>query len=254
MEGKRIDGEWNNMEANGLNILQPRQSLWERCFGRNDVLDDFPSASHANLLYINAFLDGNEGTFGHSLLVANFTVEFSRTLGINDRDFLVSMIRGSLLHDIGKLAVPKSILRKPGPLTEAERDIIKKHPIIGYRMIEKFPVLKKSAPIVLFHHENYDGTGYPFGLAAQEIPFPARIFSLVDTLDALTSDRSYRKGMCFETAFEEIKMGSGTQFDPLLTEVFLSISLDRWKRIKSRTQEKFRFVQYCDFYDEVTPP
>ncbi|MBN1274209.1 MAG: HD-GYP domain-containing protein [Candidatus Aminicenantes bacterium] len=233
------------METNTLNVFGPERFLENECFGQEDFLLDFPSVSHSNLLYINAFLDGNEGTFGHSLLVANYTLAFLRALGIKDREFFLLMLRGSLLHDIGKLAIPKSILRKPGPLSESEREIVKKHPIIGYRMIEKFAFLKKAAAVVLFHHENYDGTGYPFGLTAQEIPFPARVFSLVDTLDALTSDRSYRKGTDFEGAFDEIKRGSGTQFDPLLSEVFLSISLERWKRIKVRTQEKYRFVREC---------
>jgi putative nucleotidyltransferase with HDIG domain len=191
---------------------------------------------NTNFLYLLAVTDGNEDTLCHSQLVARYTLLFAKALGIENEQFLVHIERGALLHDIGKRGIPEYILGKPGPLTEKEKDIIKEHPLIGFEMLEEFEFLKKAAQIVLFHHERYDGNGYPFGLANGEIPLEARIFALVDTLDVITSDRPYRKGKSFEEAYKEIERARGIQFDPSLVDVLLSIPKEKWAKIKAKTK------------------
>jgi putative nucleotidyltransferase with HDIG domain len=190
---------------------------------------------HSNLLYLIAATDGNEDAVGHSQLVARYTLVLTRALGIDDREFSVNIERGALLHDIGKIGIPESILRKAGPLTEKEREIIKEHPLLGYEMVEEFQSLHKASRVVLFHHESYDGSGYPYGLRAEEIPLEARIFSIADTLDAITSDRPYRRGQSFRAAFDEIERFRGTQFDPQIADAFLSVPEEKWRQAKYDT-------------------
>lgn len=195
---------------------------------------------NSNLLYSIAATDGNEDTLGHSQLVSRYTLMLTKALSIEDKNCLVNIERGALLHDIGKIGIPEAILRKPGSLTMMERKIVKEHPLIGYEMLEEFSFLKKAAQVVLYHHESYEGSGYPYGLIGEEIPLEARIFSLADTLDAITSDRPYRKAQGFEEAIGEIEKGKGSQFDPQVVEAFLSVSKDRWQQIKAETDESFR--------------
>jgi putative nucleotidyltransferase with HDIG domain len=194
---------------------------------------------HSNLLYLIAATDGNEDTFGHSQLVARYTLILTRALGIDDREFSVDIERGALLHDIGKIGIPESILRKAGPLTEKEREIIKEHPLLGYEMVEEFQSLHKASRVVLFHHESYDGSGYPYGLKGEEVPLEARIFSIADTLDAMTSDRPYRKGQSFRMAFDEIERFRGKQFDPHIVDAFLSVPEEKWRQAKYDTGNTF---------------
>ena len=187
---------------------------------------------NSNFLYLIAITDGNEDTLGHSQLVSKYSILFARALGIEDRNFLYDLENGALLHDIGKIGIPEFVLRKDGPLTSREKEVVREHPLLGYEMIEEFVFLKKAAEVVLCHHERYDGTGYPFGLSGEEIPLGARIFALADTLDAITSDRPYRKGKSFEEAMREIEKGRESQFDPHLTDVFLSVPREKWQDIK----------------------
>ncbi len=190
----------------------------------------------SNLLYLIAITDGNEDTLGHSQLVSSYAVLFARELGFEDRRFLLDLERGALLHDIGKIGIPEFVLRKDGPLTGREKAVVREHPLLGYEMIKEFDFLEVPSQIVLFHHECYDGTGYPFGLREEEIPLGARIFALADTLDAITSDRPYRKGKTFEDAFKEIEKGRESQFDPLLMDVFLSVPMEKWQDIKENSR------------------
>lgn len=191
---------------------------------------------NSNLLYLISATDGNEDTLGHSQLVASYSLVLTKALGIEDKSFQVNIERGALLHDFGKICIPESIMRKAGPLTKREREIVKEHPILGYELIKEFDFLKRAALVVLFHHENYDGSGYPYGLVGEEIPLEARIFALADALDAMTSDRPYSEGISFEEAYRKIEKAQGSQFDPLLVEVFLSIPLEEWRGIKARAQ------------------
>ncbi|MHB8093539.1 MAG: HD-GYP domain-containing protein [Candidatus Aminicenantales bacterium] len=170
---------------------------------------------------------------GHSRFVAAYTLLLARAVGIDQRGALGNLVRGALLHDIGKIGVPDAILNKTGPLTDLEYAVVRDHPVLGYEMIGRFPFLKESAPIVLFHHERYDGGGYPCGLAGEEIPLGARIFALADTLDAITSDRPYRRRNNFEAAFREIERSKGGQFDPRIVDVFLSVPDSAWEQARS---------------------
>ena len=191
---------------------------------------------NSNLLYLIAATDGNEDTLGHSQLVASYSLLLTKALGVEDKSFLVNIERGALLHDIGKIGIPESILRKAGPLTKKEKEIVEQHPILGYEMIQEFDFLKRAALVVLFHHEKFDGSGYPYGLAGEEIPLEARIFALADTLDAITSDRPYSRGKAFIEAYREIEKCQGGHFDPLLVDAFLSIPVEKWQKIRAKTQ------------------
>lgn len=227
--------------ASAKKILRHLEKQHEKIFKEeiSGLEEDFAEKQRffsSNLLYLIAATDGNEDTLGHSQLVASYSVQLTKALGIEDKSFLVNIERGALLHDIGKIGIPESILRKAGPLTEREKEIVKEHPVLGHEMIKEFDFLKRAARVVLFHHENYDGGGYPYGLVAEDAPLEARIFALADTLDAMTSDRPYSEAKSFKEAYKEIENGQGSQFDPFLVDVFLSIPIEIWQRIKSKTQ------------------
>ena len=134
--------------------------------------------------------------------------------------------RGAFLHDIGKMAIPDDILRKPGKLTEDEMAIMKEHCYRGYKIISRIPFLAEASEIVYSHQERYDGLGYPRGLKGEEIPLGARIFSIADTLDAMTSDRHYRARLPHSVARDEIIQWSGRQFDPQIVQAFISLWRD----------------------------
>jgi len=195
---------------------------------------------NSSLLYLIAATDGNEDSMGHSKLVASYTTLLTKDLGIEDKNFLINIQRGALLHDVGKIGIPECILRKASSLTEREKGILQEHPLLGYEMIEEFDFLRKAAHVVLYHHERYDGGGYSFGLVGEEIPLEARIFALADTLDAITSDRPYRKGKSFEEALKEMEKCRGSQFDPVLLDTFLSIPIEKWQDIKAETLASLR--------------
>ncbi len=169
------------------------------------------------------------GLAAHSRTAARYAVLLARALGIDGESPLRDIERGALLHDVGKAAVPRAILFKNGPLTSFEREVVREHPIVGFRMIAGFGGLRRASEIVLCHHERYDGRGYPFGLAGEAIPLGARIFALADTLDAMTTDRAYRGGRPFDEAMDEIGGLAGYQFDPSVTGVFLSIPAEVWR-------------------------
>lgn len=157
---------------------------------------------------------------GHSRRVADMTVRVAKKLGLNGSE-LKQIEHGALLHDIGKLRIPDSILWKPSALTPEEWEVMRKHPEFGFEIVQKLGFLKGAADIILSHHEKFDGTGYPRGLKGKEISLAARIFTLVDTVDALVYDRPYRRGAAFSAVCEEITKRSGTHFDPDLLEVVL---------------------------------
>lgn len=190
------------------------------------------SAYRGTLEALLAALDTRDTeTEGHSERVAAYTMAIASRLKLNP-DELPHIERGALLHDIGKIGVPDAILYKPGPLTPEEWEIMKKHPEIGYRMCMKIEMLRSAAPIVLHHHERWDGKGYPYGLVGEEIPLGARMFAIADTLDAMTSDRPYRKALSFAQAREEIARHAGTQFDPDLVKLFLEIPEEELRIIR----------------------
>lgn len=161
----------------------------------------------------------DEETQGHTQRVTELTLELARMMGL-DEEKLINIRRGALLHDIGKIGVPDRILLKPGPLNKKERKIIEQHPVFAREMLKRIEFLHSAMEIPSFHHERWDGKGYPTGLVSQEIPIAARIFAVIDVWDALTSDRPYRKAMAYEKAFALIKNDSGTHFDPEVVTAF----------------------------------
>jgi cyclic di-GMP phosphodiesterase len=153
-------------------------------------------------------------------------------------DFVETIGIAAAMHDVGKIGIPDAILLKPGKLTPAEWTEMRKHPEIGARMLQGINFLEGAISIVLSHQERFDGRGYPRRLKGEEIPLGARIFAVVDTLDAMTSDRPYRKAMTYQQAREEITRCRGTQFDPRVVDVFLQIPEAEWNSIHQRVLEE----------------
>jgi len=174
----------------------------------------------ATLKALMAALDAkDEVTEGHCERVAKLTLHLAREMGIPDEQML-DIERGALLHDVGKIGVPDAVLKKPEGLNDLEWEAMRKHPLLAGLMVSKIGFLEGSMPILLYHHERYDGTGYPFGLTADRIPLEARIFSVVDAYDAMTSDRPYRDAMTHDVAMAEVDENSGLQFDPDVVQAF----------------------------------
>jgi putative nucleotidyltransferase with HDIG domain len=174
----------------------------------------------------------DEETEGHSKRVTAYTIALAQAMRLESEE-LRTIARGAFLHDIGKIATPDSILLKPGRLSEEEMTIMKQHCERGYEMVRKIPFLRDAAEIVYAHQERFDGTGYPRGLRGEEIPLGARIFAIADSLDAMTSDRPYRKGTSFAQATEEIIQCAGTQFDPQIVDVFLAMPAETWSGLRT---------------------
>jgi putative nucleotidyltransferase with HDIG domain len=183
-------------------------------------------------------------TEGHSKRVTAYTIALARAMGISPAEIKI-IARGAFLHDIGKMAIPDEILRKPAALSPEEQEIMREHCARGFNILRKIPFLSEAAEIVFAHQEHYDGGGYPNRLKGGEIPIGARIFAVADTLDAITSDRPYRKASSFDTARQEILRCSGTQFDPSVVEVFLKIPNELWHELRSEiTGQNKRFSTF----------
>ena len=160
-------------------------------------------------------------TWGHSLRVAYFCVSVGKEMGLS-QDELYELEVSALFHDIGKIGVPDSVLLKPSRLTDDEFLEMKLHPSKSFEILQDYPVFSKMAVNAKYHHERFDGRGYPEGLKSDAIPLFSRIILIADTFDAMTSTRPYRKGLSFEVAFAELREFSGTQFDPNVVDKFIS--------------------------------
>lgn len=188
---------------------------------KNSLLKQLRDLLYTTIQAISEALDEKDTyTHGHSRRVTLYALILGRSLNL-DKATLEKLQLAGLLHDIGKIGTPECILNKPGGLTHEEFTTIKKHPGKGKEILKNIKQLKDISSWLRSHHEKYDGSGYPDGLKGDEIPLPSRILSIADTYDAMTSDRSYRKGLSHETAVAEIVRCSNTQFDPMLVEVFL---------------------------------
>ncbi|HDD62272.1 MAG TPA: HD-GYP domain-containing protein, partial [Chloroflexi bacterium] len=161
-------------------------------------------------------------TEGHSRRVVKMTMDLARSMGISGEK-LAHIRRGALLHDIGKMGVPDSILQKPGKLSEGEWEIMRRHPVYAYEWLSRIQYLVPALEIPYSHHERWDGTGYPRGIKGEQIPLEARIFAIIDVWDALNSDRPYRKAWPKEKALAHIKEQSGKHFDPEVVVNFLDM-------------------------------
>ena len=173
-------------------------------------------------------------TAGHSRRVFLYSMELAKSIGGLEQE-IRSIAMGAWLHDIGKLATPDRVLLKPGPLTDSEWEIMRRHARIGYDLVKSISFLAGAAEIVLTHHERFDGSGYPQKMKGDEIPFGARIFAVADTLDAMTSDRPYRAALPLQAARDVIERGSGTLFDPLVAAAFLRVPGETWETIAKQT-------------------
>jgi HD-GYP domain-containing protein (c-di-GMP phosphodiesterase class II) len=177
----------------------------------------------ATLKVLMAALDTKDAaSHGHSERVSRLTVAVARELKV-PKERLVDIERGALLHDVGKIGVPDEVLQKDAPLSEGEWEAMRKHPLLAGLMVSKVGFLEGAMPILMYHHERFDGSGYPFGLKGEAIPLEARIFAAVDAYDAMTSDRPYRKAMPPEEALRDIQRNAGTQFDPRVAEAFTRV-------------------------------
>jgi putative nucleotidyltransferase with HDIG domain len=182
-------------------------------------------------------------TEGHSKRVTAYTIAIARAMGLSS-DQIRIIARGAFLHDIGKMAIPDHILKKPGKLDAEETAIMREHCYRGYAIVRRIPFLYEAAEIVYAHQEKFDGTGYPRGLKGEEIPLGARIFSIADTLDAMTSDRPYRARLPHSVARDEIIQWSGRQFDPDVVKVFLSMPENIWSDLRKDIDGQIYPVAY----------
>jgi putative nucleotidyltransferase with HDIG domain len=219
------------------------QLVAERTRQLSIALQDLEQSYDYTLEALGGALDAKDAeTEGHCQRVTAFTITIAKAMGV-DNSLLRQIARGAFLHDIGKMGVPDQILRKPGPLTPEEREIMRRHCDIGFAVLERIPFLKEAAEIVLAHQEFYDGTGYPRGLKGEQIPLGARIFAVADTLDAMISDRPYRKALPISAARDEIRRFSGTQFDPQVVKVFLAQPEQLWRELHTKSGDPFLLTQ-----------
>jgi putative nucleotidyltransferase with HDIG domain len=226
LETRRLKRENDAYRTNLEQLVAERTQQWKT------ALVELEKSYDITLEALGDALDyKDKETEGHSRRVTAFTIAIARKMGLPKEAFAV-IARGAFLHDIGKIAIPDKILAKPGKLTTEEMAIMKEHAYLGYKILSKIPFLAEAADIVYSHQERYDGTGYPRGLKGDQIPLGARIFSIADTFDAMTSDRPYRPAQSFDAARVEIKKWAGRQFDPQIVGVFLEMPDKIWDDLR----------------------
>jgi putative nucleotidyltransferase with HDIG domain len=207
------------------------EMVTERTAELQGALEQVERSYEDTLQALGAAIDLRDDETGdHSRRVCRYSLEIARAMGWPDKKLKI-LARGAYLHDIGKLGIPDGILLKPGPLTEGERKFMQQHVQMGFDVVKDIPFLADAAEFILMHHERYDGGGYLRGLKGEEILPDARIFAVADTLDAITSDRPYRRASSFESARDTIRRLSGSQFDPQVVKAFLNIHEDIWPTI-----------------------
>jgi putative nucleotidyltransferase with HDIG domain len=237
LEHRRLVTENRNYQRNLEKLVEERTAQLQ------GALEQLERSYDDTLEALGGALDLKDAeTEGHCKRVTAFTIAIAKAMDVEPA-LLPQIARAAFLHDIGKMAIPDHILRKPGPLTPAERDIMRTHCEIGYNMVKRIPFLREAAEIVLSHQEYYDGTGYPRGLSGEDIPLGARIFAVADALDAMISDRVYRKALPIEHAQEEIQRCAGSQFDPKVVDVFLRMSASLWTELRENIGTPYRLSQ-----------
>ena len=219
MQRQSLYREFATGELQCLKVIASKAAY---AISNSKLYDDLEKAYLSTIMALaNAVEARDRYTSGHTVRVTYLAELIAKELGWeDDRIFILTM--GCSLHDIGKIGVPDSILNKPGKLTDQERLIMQRHPEVGARMIEGIAFLKPCAPFITSHHEKWDGTGYPHGLAAEGIPIEGRILAVADTFDAIVTDRPYRRGKSIEAAMQELRDFAGRQFDPEIVEIFVA--------------------------------
>jgi putative nucleotidyltransferase with HDIG domain len=234
LDHRKVLEENQNYQQNLEQMVRARTEMLR------NAMEDLEHSYDITLEALGDALDLKDSeTEGHSKRVTAYTIALARAMGLTPAEIKV-IARGAFLHDIGKMAIPDEILRKPGKLNPDERLVMREHCNRGYQMLRKIPFLAGAAEIVFSHQEHFNGEGYPNGLHGREIPIGARIFALADTLDAITSDRPYRKARSFDAARQEILRCSGSQFDPAIVEVFLKIPNELWQELRSEISGQSR--------------
>ncbi len=197
---------------------------WELVLRVKELEEQQVASRNSLICALNQLLDLKDLNTGvHSTRLAEWALRVGRKIGMDDKD-LGQLEVAALLHDIGKIGVPDSILRKPGKLTDEERALMNKHPEYGWSIMRLLPGMQTASLYILHHHESYDGSGYPGGLKGEEIPIGSRIVSVIDAFDAMISNRCYRKGLPQEEAIRRLLASCKSQFDPHLVEIFLELA------------------------------
>jgi HD-GYP domain-containing protein (c-di-GMP phosphodiesterase class II) len=186
---------------------------------------------------------------GHAATTMHYSVEVGRKLGLGT-DEIAAIKLGALFHDVGKIGVPESLLSKPAELTDEEWVEMRAHPTIGASLLGNVPMLERIRPLVLAHHENFDGTGYPHGLKGSEIPLAAQIISVADAYDAMTSERPYRIALRPKHALRELRANAGTQFNPVVVEAFIQVCIEERRR-RARGKETVQPHQHEHIYQQA---
>ena len=215
------------------------EALQERTEHLHNALEEVEAGQRRTLETLVAALDAREHeTHLHSLRVESFTLLLAEKCGYSSA-LMRELRQGALLHDIGKIAVPDSILLKPGRLTPEEFQIMRQHTVYGHEILARIPHLQRAAMVALCHHERADGGGYPQGLAGDAIPLEARIFAVADTLDVITAGRPYRAARSLAEARVEILQNAGTQFDSDVVDVFLGIGDEVWRALRDQVAQRY---------------
>jgi cyclic di-GMP phosphodiesterase len=228
LEKRQVELELENYRKRLEEMVDDRTQQLAQALRRIEVTYD------ETLAALGAALDlRDSGTAGHSSRVTSYCLRLAREMGCSQEQ-LQELARGAYLHDIGKIGIPDGILLKHDRLTAEERVVMQAHVRIGHRLVNRIAFLTPAADIVLCHQERFDGSGYPRGLAGEEIPMAARIFSVADALDAMTSDRPYRRALVLDEARKEIESQSGKQFDPEVVRAFLRIPDSVWESLRDQ--------------------
>ncbi|MFZ5945599.1 MAG: diguanylate cyclase [Bacillota bacterium] len=224
---KRADWAMYNAKNNGKNQTVIYTPNAEASGNKEKIEERINKPSYIATVYaLTAAIDAKDHyTFGHSQRVAEYTTILAKAVGL-DKSHLEIVKEAALLHDIGKIGIPENILTKTGKLTGEEYNVVKGHVEMSITIIKHLPSLNHVIPAVIGHHEKWDGSGYPRGLKGENIPLVARCLAITDTFDAMTSDRPYRKALSINAALNEIKNSIGTQFDPVMANLFINLVLD----------------------------
>lgn len=225
------------VEARTDELRQANDFLQEKSTKLAEMVSELSGTYRSTLGALAMALDARDAeTRGHSERVVAFSLRLGVQIGLSKEE-LTNLERGALLHDVGKIGVRDAILLKPAPLTAEEWLEMKQHPEFGRAILAQVPFLKPAIPVVAEHHERWDGLGYPNGLSGEGIDVKARVFAVADCIDAVTSDRPYRRSASFETAGAELRAFMGTQFDPRIVEAFFQIPLDEWRELRRMANE-----------------